>query len=138
MELLDQLHYDELFDAYTGTVKIAHTEVTITLYPDAEGDPEPALQHARAILTNSVNMEQQAQAHAVAALLPLKNEAWLEEGESPLTGPQFRQRMKLDTLVVYPDGEVTFYYQDGDLFWGHTIAIGFDPAGEFKYADIPG
>lgn len=34
--------------------------------------------------------------------------------------------------------DVTFYYQNGDLFWGHTIELRLDAADNFIHADIPG
>ncbi len=78
------------------------------------------------------------QDYAVAELLPLKNESWLDEDEKPITPEQFRSRMSLESLVFYPDGDVTFYHRDGDLFWGHCIQIGMNNRGDFHDADIPG
>jgi hypothetical protein len=138
LKIRDRLHHDELFDAYTSTLDIAGIEVRLTLYANADDDLEPALRRAREILTNLTTCEREVREHAVEALLSLKNEAWLEEGDSPITEGQFRQQMTLETIVFYPEGDVTFYYQDGGLFWGHTIEVGLDAEGNFTHADIPG
>ena len=45
--------------------------------------------------------------------------------------------MKLQSIVFYPDGDFNFWYDDGDLFWGHSIAISGNLEG-LKDADIPG
>lgn len=72
---------------------------------------------------------------AVQYLLPLKNDTWLEEGEAELTADDFKKRISLEAITVYPDGTFEFWYDDGDLFWGHSIMVsgslvdGLDGAG---------
>lgn len=61
--------------------------------------------------------------YAVKKLLKLKNESWLDEGEKPLSAQLFKKRMKLETILVSPGGQFRFGYDDGDLFWGHTIVV---------------
>jgi hypothetical protein len=31
--------------------------------------------------------------------------------------------MKLESITVHPDGRFEFWFDDGDLFWGHSIAV---------------
>ena len=31
--------------------------------------------------------------------------------------------MKLESVNAYPDGAFAFWYDDGDLFWGHAIQM---------------
>jgi hypothetical protein len=56
-------------------------------------------------------------------LLSLKNEAWREEGESPLAAADFIKRMKLESISVLTNGDIEFWHDDGDLFWGHAIEV---------------
>jgi hypothetical protein len=46
--------------------------------------------------------------------------------------------MRLEAITFESGGSVTFYHNDGDLFWGHCIEIGMTAADEFNHADIPG
>jgi hypothetical protein len=43
--------------------------------------------------------------------------------------------MTLEAITVYPEGSFDFWYNDSDLFWGHSIQIGGDLTED---ADIPG
>ena len=75
---------------------------------------------------------------AIAQLLELKNDVWLEEDEAEITSAQFIEKMRLRSITVYPDGEFEFWHNDGDLFWGHTILISGNLIEGVNYADIPG
>lgn len=59
----------------------------------------------------------------LAELLELKNDTWLEDGEKPLTAKQFLRRMVLESITVQEDGGWYFWYDDGYLFWGHSIRV---------------
>lgn len=56
-------------------------------------------------------------------LLRLKNEVWLREGEQPLSPAEFSGRLTLNFIAVETKGEFALDFDDGDLFWGHTITI---------------
>ena len=75
---------------------------------------------------------------AVKKLLSLKNDVWLGEDESPLNADQFKSRMTLQSVSIYPDGEIEFWHDDGDLFWGHSIQISGSLGEGLTDADIPG
>ncbi len=138
----DSLRYEERLGCYTGKVEIGGVLVTLMLYTGEEDDLSPALRRAREVLADFAAYHLRAEAYAVQELLPLKNEHWREDlgddEEPPLTPEQFTSRMTLEALVFYAEGDVTFYYNDGDMFYGHTIELVMDAAGEFFHADIPG
>lgn len=75
---------------------------------------------------------------AVEQLLSLKNDVWLNEDESPLTAEEFKSRMTLELISIDPNGEFTFWHDDGDLFWGHSIEISGSLKDGLQRADIPG
>jgi hypothetical protein len=56
-------------------------------------------------------------------LLDLKNGDWLEEGEKPLSERQFLRRMTLSSITIRQDGSWQFWYDDGNLFQGHSICV---------------
>ena len=61
--------------------------------------------------------------YAVSELLELKNDTWLGEGETEFTPATFKAQMKLESISVDPAGGFEFWFNDGDLFWGHTILV---------------
>ena len=66
---------------------------------------------------------------AADKLLSLANDweadaAGSEEREAEeITREDFISRMELDAVQVYEDGAFDFWFNDGDLFWGHAIHV---------------
>ena len=58
-----------------------------------------------------------------------------EEEEVNRNPEQFKQRMDLKTIRVSEHRELTFWHEDGDLFWGHYNNI---LSVALTHADIPG
>jgi hypothetical protein len=101
-------------------------------------DLADALRTAHALWRDQDRWKQQIGDFAVEELLPLKNDNWLDENEAEVTADQFRSRMMLDAVTVYPDGSFEFWHNDGDLFWGHAILIDGNLSEGPTGADIPG
>ena len=72
---------------------------------------------------------------ATEQLLSLKNGEWLGEKERPMSPDRFGKRLSLIEIAIDVGGTFVFYFDDGDLFFGHTIIIrgrlpdGFSDAG---------
>ena len=77
-------------------------------------------------------------ARASEDLLELKNDSWLEEDEEELDAEKFEARLELESIEVRPDGEFCFWFEDGDLFWGHSITVEGTLEGGPEQADIQG
>ena len=75
---------------------------------------------------------------AVEYGLSRKNESWLGEGEGEMDAKTFLGRIAVETITVDPEGNVGFYYNDGDVFWGHSIEISGSLKEGLSYFDIPG
>lgn len=136
--ILGSLKYDPSIRSYAGTYAGTKPAISIQLSVDTNGDPAKAISRATAVLASFESFTRQACDYAVERLLKLKNDSWLDEGEEELTPAEFKERMELEALHVDPDGSVTFYHRDGDLFWGHYIEIRMDELNRFVHADIPG
>ncbi len=100
----------------------------IHLYiPGAEmSEPDKdLLQTATKLWDNQLSWSQRISDYAVQELLPLKNNTWLdhEAEETPLSADEFKSRMTLETIIVYENGFFEFFYDDGDLFFGHCIHV---------------
>ena len=55
--------------------------------------------------------------------LGLKNDAWLDEDETKFSKEEFKERLTLNSITVQADGQFEFWYDDGDLFLGHSIRV---------------
>jgi len=73
---------------------------------------------------------------AADALLSLYNTSWNDD--PPLDSGAFMARMTLTEFAAYEDGGVDISYDDGDLFFGHTITISLDEGGGVENVSING
>lgn len=59
----------------------------------------------------------------ITNLLDLKNNSWLDEGQSPVTAMEFQGKIRLTSISIGKGGTFVLDFDDGDLFWGHTIVV---------------
>ncbi len=60
---------------------------------------------------------------ATEQLLSLKNGAWLGEKERPMSPDRFGKTLSLIEIAIEAGGTFAFYFDDGDLFFGHSIIV---------------
>ena len=136
------LTLDRRSNTFTGATDWNGQRVRLRVPADGEAavPSEKSLAAARMLWADSANWRRRVNAFAVERLLPIKNDVWLEDGESPLSAVEFLARMRLED-IEQGDGDespFTFWHDDGDLFWGHTIQITGNLRDGPTHADIPG
>jgi hypothetical protein len=82
-----------------------------------------AIETARALWKDEAAWDRRIRDRIVEELHSLKNDTWLGEDEAELSRDEFLGRIVLDAITVHEDGSFTFWYDDGDLFWGHAIEV---------------
>lgn len=123
---------------YEGRAGVGGATVKILLELDEHGDIAPSLARAKVVLADKKRFGENAKDYAAQRLLKLKNESWLDEDEKPLSAEQFKVKMRLVEISFSSDGQVEFWYDDGQLFWGHSIQVIMDGKDQFVDVDIPG
>ena len=103
-----------------------------------EGPVEKGLKTAEIHWSDQRGWKQRVDDFAIQELLELKNDTWLDEGETPFTRERFLSRMELTSISLSDDGEFEFWHDDGDLFWGHSIQVRGNVTDGPTFADIPG
>lgn len=108
-----------------GSAKWLKKAVKLNLSMDGATDQQQLLSTARILWGAQADWDKRVRECATAKLLPLKNSAWLDEdqGEKELTTTQFNRRMKMESITVHADGRIDFWFDDGELFFGHSIAV---------------
>jgi len=100
----------------------------IRLDLDRDEDREKCLFHLRALMKGQADWDGRLRACAARDLLELAND-WASDGgceehePEEITREQFMERMELDAIQIYEDGAFEFWFNDGDLFWGHSIHV---------------
>jgi len=130
--------FDRRGRSYTANPSWNSTSIFLELVAEKPDDLKSSLKAAYALWDDQASWNKRVQDYAVQKLLPIKNESWLEEDEPELTSEQFKSRMTLESITVYPDGFFDFWHNDGDLFWGHAIQVSGDLLDGPNDADIPG
>ena len=135
--VLGLVEFDRTLEWYQATVHWCGTKIELHI------NAKPAelagcIAFAHELLRDEAEWHERALARIVADLLSLKNESWLGEDESPVTAEEFRQRLQIESLGISPEGEVDFWFRDGDLFWGHAVGVSANREGEFEEAGIHG
>lgn len=118
-----ELVLDHATDWFKAEVRWYRSTIELMVIRDESGSPEPALATARALWSQPKLWSTRVKALAVQELLPLKNEDWIEDDETPLTPERFLRRLKLESIAVNPDGSFEFWFDDGNLFSGHMIQV---------------
>jgi hypothetical protein len=78
---------------------------------------------AHALWADQQRWTEDAAQFVAANLLDVKNAAWLDEGQSPVTASEFQEKLKLTGVEIEERGAFVLHFDDGDLFWGHTIVV---------------
>lgn len=123
--------YDKKLNAY----KLFKEE--IEYYFSADNKEE--LKKVKNIFSNIeiIDFIEKVKDYTAHKLLKLKNDLWLEEDEKEVTKKDFKDRMKFTGLYVFCES-ANFYFDDGDLFWEHTIEVTVNKNLEFIDANIVG
>lgn len=77
-------------------------------------------------------------AFAASRLKEIKNTSWLEGGEKPISEQDFIQKIELDAVNAYSEGSFDVFFNDNDLFLGHSIVVNVSNNFTLKNAEIAG
>lgn len=133
---------DRSMSWFEGEIELNGLDFTAFLETD-EDNGETAELALKVFLKTAENFEdfdRKNKEFAADNLLDLAHE-WQEsdEGENePLTREQFIEAIGVSEWTVTPYGNMTLYYYDGDIFWGHAIEINIGEDGTIEDADIAG
>lgn len=134
---------DREFSWFEGIVNWNGVEANVYLETDEEdGDTaEQAMKVLKKIVEDIVDNDRKYREFAAQELTELANE-WMDESDESnsekITKEIFAKRMKIDGITVSPDGSLSLFYNDDDMFLGHTIEIEVEPNGEIISANIAG
>jgi hypothetical protein len=137
-EILGDLVLDRSVDLYTGEVAWNDSVVALHLPSAARGIAMEAVARARTVVGAQSAWDRRAREVAASELLALKNETWLEEDEGACSAMDFIARLSMTTIDFDGDGAISFWLDDGDLFWGHAILVRGDLDVGLLTADLAG
>lgn len=108
---------------FCGDAKWQGAPVELMLHAAEISELERPLEVVRRLWEQQASWDARRRECLLRDLLPLKNDGWLDENEAPVTADELLARALLETVSATPEGGVTFWHADGDLFWGHAIEV---------------
>ena len=117
------LTLDRRLNCYVADVQWNSENVRLALSLDDGADELALLATAHELFKRQKTWDKRVRDFAVSELLELKNGTWLGEDEKEFTPTTFKARIRLETIDVCADGSFQFWFNDGNLFWGHVIQV---------------
>ncbi len=74
------------------------------------------------LLDHVAQWDESIRVFAAQELIELKNDSWLEEDEEEWSEANFAKQLSL-VSITFSEEDFTFWFDDGDLFWGHAIYV---------------
>ena len=111
---------------YEAEVDWLDGKVRLDFDKGEEAEMKAAQDTARALLADARSWDERVRTFAAGQLTDLANQFAREEGEEPcsdITPQDFASRLELDAVQVDDRGGFTFWFEDGEMFWGRSIRV---------------
>lgn len=96
---------------------------TLQLTFDRDEDQQACLAGLQAMVTVQAEWDGKLREFAASELLDLANEWAADADEEEVSLEDFMQRIEPDTLAFQENGTFDFWFNDGELFFGHAIRV---------------
>ena len=102
---------------------------TVRLDFDQDENRADCLMYFHQLMEHKEDWDRRVRSFAAEQLLSLANDweqdaAGNEEREpEEITQEQFMERLELDAVQISETGAVEFWFNDGDMFWGHSVHV---------------
>jgi len=112
-----------------GTVQADGATVRINLTPELVTDLPGWVDRCAARVMQAIAGLDAIKAHAADDHLPIFNKHWHDDGEPPLGKPDFVSRLRLSGVNFLDDEFMDVFFDDGDLFAGHSVIVAIEEDG---------
>lgn len=129
---------DKRVDTFEKKVDWQGRSVNLTFDNGTDEEIAEGLRTCYEIMNNVSEWDNKVRKFAAEQLLELKNENWIDEDEDELTKEEFMTRISVRSISAMPEGEMEFWLDDGDIFWGHSIVVSGSVDGGLEDAEMCG
>jgi len=134
-EMFGELRWDDRVDWYESEVGISGgRRIRVSIKVGDDG-PHAAIEQARRDFLTVLANEPSYRKQTAGALIDAHNNHWNDGGKTDIDG--FMARMTLESIVFHVIC-AELCYDDGDLFWGHSIYTSLDSELRFTNAIFEG
>ncbi len=118
------LSFDPAFDWFETEISFGGQTIKLNLSALNEAEAAPLLANAETMAADEASWFARLQ-ECAAGMVDISNE-WNEEQDDwtgPIDSATFIARIKLESLNFHQDDFFQAYFDDDDLFWGHSIVV---------------
>ena len=137
-EVFGEFELDKSVNVFEKDIDWCGEEVRLSFDNDDESELKSMLETGHALYREQKDWMKKICDFVCDELLELKNDAWLDDDEEEITRDGFIEAIEFCDISLESNGEFTFWFDDGDLFWGHTIIAEGNIDGTFSSAHIAG
>ena len=140
-DVLGELTYDKQIKGFEGNIAWLGGKVHISLYVDKDNKSgiTKAKKALKILVSEQKKWDVDLRSFAAKKLTKLACE-WAESDEeaAEITEESFAKRISLNLIWMTSGGSFTAYFDDDDLFFGHSITVCGSPKKGLLSADIEG
>lgn len=128
-EVLGTLKLNRDFGLLDGEILWNGEKVSLALEIDLDDEEtwDTARSIAHKVMADRESRDRSMREFAAKKLTELANEWQADDDEKenadPITEEAFAQRITLSELSLTYEGDFTAYFDDDDMFWGHTVEV---------------
>lgn len=118
------LVFDPAYEWFEARATFAGQSIAINLSAPNAADAAPLLTNAEAMAADEAGWLVRLQ-ECAAGMVDISNE-WNEDQDDwtgPIDRDGFIARIALESIVLHEDDRFEAYFNDGNLFWGHSIVV---------------
>ncbi len=120
-----KLEFDRENGVFSGCIDWRSEDVDVNLEADDDSDTcEGALEAFNTIISDPAAWERKAKLQAAVEMAENAND-WQENREDykPITEADFAKRITLCCISITNSGDMEFWFDDDDMFYGHSIVV---------------
>lgn len=117
------LTFDKSISNYKTSIVWCGANSELVFETDDEVELIELIERYKENFSDKHRWDDKTRKYAASKLISLKNDFWLEDNEGEMKESEFVSLISLEALVLYPDGSYSFWYRDGDIFFGHVIIL---------------
>jgi len=126
-KLFGTFHYKKQEDEYEGYYQLGEHKIQINIFNWEEVALKKFIANTERLIEDGLYDKV---IDAISDdLIKLYNEDWTQDGEQ-IDKVELLHKISCETINIYEDGSLVFYFEDGDLFGGHYIQVDVSFNGE--------
>ncbi|MBR6874398.1 MAG: DUF2262 domain-containing protein [Ruminococcus sp.] len=137
-DLFGEMELNKRYGYYHADFDWLGTKIKVSFNTD-EGDDEGCLANLEAFCRDAERWDREMREYSADELTYLANE-WRDDDhlDEEITEEDFKRRIVLSSIEVSCEGHFFAYFDDDDMFAGHTVHVSGDIENGCNYADLMG